>query len=544
MSATSAYLESLLDETGGFSRFQVLMFSSVSMSKIGPVWSMLVMTFAGAIPSWSCEDDVHNVTSYRHSNSINSTLNSAQDFGNASFQQCYTSVNSTSDTCMSFRFDEGMNTVVSEWGLICDKDWVSSTITTIQMTGLLISGITAGHIADGIGRKPTYFMALLILVTCNAIAGFSVSWKMFAAMRFLLGFGTGCYLTVFYTFMMEFTPSKHRPVVVAFPSWALWACAFGFLSMWLHDWRYIHFATAIITVPWVLFWWVTPESFRYLVSHNRIEEAKEVVRRMARINGRPVPNLKKLRMLADLDQAKDRKYTVKDILTSRRLLKYTVLLGVGWLSCGYGYYAISFGVQSLSGNLYYNMFLLSVVEVPAQMSTYYLANKLGRKPTALGFFMISSMSSVVVAVTQITDFEMKHQLMSGFALAAKLGVAAGWSALMLLTTENYPTVVRNIGFGLQCSISRVGGMVAPQAVYLNHHHPGALYFICGGLLFISAVCMIFIPETKGKAMQDVINGDTTKGSPSQLHSLLSSDSPSEDSSGNTTDNLQSNNLKI
>ncbi|XP_060065283.1 solute carrier family 22 member 21-like [Ylistrum balloti] len=506
------------------------------MSKVGPTWSMLVMTFAGAIPSWQCENGVNDYTSHNNL----STLNPAHSNGSASFQQCYPSGNSTSDGCTDFKFAGDMNTIVSEWSLICDKDWVASTITTIQMIGLLVSGLTAGHIADGIGRKPTYFMSLLMLVICNVIAGFSTSWKMFAVMRFLLGFGSGCYLTVFYNFMMEFIPSKHRPIVVAFPSWAVWACALGFLSSWLRDWSHIHFATAVMTAPWIFFWWVTPESFRYLVSHNKINEAKDVVRMMARINGRPVPDLQKLRMLADIDKAIDeRKYTVKDIFSSKTLRKYTFLLGVGWLSCGYGYYAISFGVQSLSGSLFYNMFLLTVVEVPAQMSTYYLSNKFGRKCTAFGFFTISSLSSIVVAVTQITDIELKHQLMNGFAMAAKMGVAAGWSALMLLTTENYPTVVRNIGFGLQCSVSRVGGMVAPLVVYLNHHFPGALYFICGGLLLISAVCTLFIPETKGRAMQDVIDENATRGSPCQLHSLLSSDSPSDESSGTVTENVPS-----
>ncbi|XP_069110508.1 organic cation transporter protein-like [Argopecten irradians] len=535
----SEYLEGLIDETGGFSRFQILMFASVSFSKVGPVWSMLVMAFGGAIPTWWCANDVsYDMTSYNYSSSHNSTWNSGYNNRNMSSQQCSTSIdNATSIACSNFQFDENMNTIVSEWSLVCDKDWVPSTITTIQMVGLLVSGLVAGHIADGIGRKPTYFASLLVLTFCNAIAGFSVSWRMFAAMRFLLGFGVGCYLTVFYTFMMEFTPSRHRAVVVAFPSWALWASILGFIAMWLRDWRHIHFATSIMTAPWLFFWWVTPESFRYLVSHNRIDEAQDIVRRMARINGRPVPNVKELRLLADIDRTTQKKYSVRDILSTKRLRNYTLLLGVGWLSCGYTFYAISFGVQSLSGNLYYNMFLVTVVEVPAQMSTYFLSNKLGRKPTALGFLTIASISSLVVAVAQITDLEIKHQLMNYFALAAKLCVAAAWSTLMLLTTENFPTVVRNIGFGLQCSVSRVGGMVAPQAVYLNHYFPGAMYFICAGLLFLSALCTGFVPETKDKVMRDVIEEGATRGRQMHLHSLLSSDSPSDDSSGNVTDHV-------
>ena len=42
---------------------------------------------------------------------------------------------------------------------------------------------------------------------------------------------------------------------------------------------------------------------------------------------------------------------------------------------GYGYYAISFGVDSLSGDLYLNMFLLSIVEIPAQVFSWFLNNK-------------------------------------------------------------------------------------------------------------------------------------------------------------------------
>ena len=44
------------------------------------------------------------------------------------------------------------------------------------------------------------------------------------------------------------------------------------------------------------------------------------------------------------------------------------------LACGYGYYAISFGVEQLSGSLYLNMFLLSIVEIPALLLTWYMNN--------------------------------------------------------------------------------------------------------------------------------------------------------------------------
>ena len=45
------------------------------------------------------------------------------------------------------------------------------------------------------------------------------------------------------------------------------------------------------------------------------------------------------------------------------------------ITCGYVYYAISFNVQKLSGNLYLNMFALQTVDIPGSLLTIYLNNK-------------------------------------------------------------------------------------------------------------------------------------------------------------------------
>lgn len=52
------------------------------------------------------------------------------------------------------------------------------------------------------------------------------------------------------------------------------------------------------------------------------------------------------------------------------------LLLIGRFSCGYAYYAISYSVDQLSGDLYLNMFLLSVIDIPALVSIWYLSNRL------------------------------------------------------------------------------------------------------------------------------------------------------------------------
>lgn len=55
------------------------------------------------------------------------------------------------------------------------------------------------------------------------------------------------------------------------------------------------------------------------------------------------------------------------------IYNYSVL-SLDRMACGYAYYAISFGVEQLSGSIYLNMFLLSIVEIPATLLTWWLNN--------------------------------------------------------------------------------------------------------------------------------------------------------------------------
>ena len=40
---------------------------------------------------------------------------------------------------------------------------------------------------------------------------------------------------------------------------------------------------------------IMPESFRWLVAHGRLDEAEKTIAYVARVNRKPVPNMKKIR---------------------------------------------------------------------------------------------------------------------------------------------------------------------------------------------------------------------------------------------------------
>lgn len=82
------------------------------------------------------------------------------------------------------------------------------------MAGLLVGNIACGQIADLVGRKRPYFLALLILAVFNLISAFSVSWAMFAAVRFILGVAVGFVFTIQYNLAAEFTQVRNISTVV------------------------------------------------------------------------------------------------------------------------------------------------------------------------------------------------------------------------------------------------------------------------------------------------------------------------------------------
>lgn len=66
-------------------------------------------------------------------------------------------------------------------------------------------------------------------------------------------------------------------------------CSFpqGYL---LRHWFTLSLATSVPFVLLFSYYWIIPESPRWLLSKNRIDEAEVIVQRMAKINGRTVPN--------------------------------------------------------------------------------------------------------------------------------------------------------------------------------------------------------------------------------------------------------------
>lgn len=57
----------------------------------------------------------------------------------------------------------------------------------------------------------------------------------------------------------------------------------------MRNWYSLSLATSVPFILLFSYWWIIPESPRWLLSKNRIDEAEVIVQNMARVNGKIVP---------------------------------------------------------------------------------------------------------------------------------------------------------------------------------------------------------------------------------------------------------------
>ena len=68
--------------------------------------------------------------------------------------------------------------------------------------------------------------------------------------------------------------------------------------------------------------------------------------------------------------------------------------------------------------------------------------------------------------------------------------------------ENYPTSIRDLGFGINTACDNFGGMTFPMITELLKEKQ--LYFVLALINFFEFFLMFFMPETNGKHLPETI----------------------------------------
>ena len=111
--------------------------------------------------------------------------------------------------------------VCLQWDLVCDRDFASDLITSIQMVGLAVGAFTFGQLAELIGRKYSYFLSYSFLILSGFGSAFASSWRVYAFCRALVGLGFGSIMVVNCVYPLEFVGQRWRTLCGTIGFWAV-----------------------------------------------------------------------------------------------------------------------------------------------------------------------------------------------------------------------------------------------------------------------------------------------------------------------------------
>ncbi|KAJ4726174.1 organic cation/carnitine transporter 4 [Melia azedarach] len=161
---------------------------------------------------------------------------------------------------------------------------------------------------------------------------------------------------------------------------------------------------------------------------------------------------------------------IKSPITRKRLF---LAAAINFL-CSVVYYGLSLNVVNLQTNLYLNVLLNAVAEMPAFTITALLLDKFGRKPLAIGTLWFSGFFCLLGCLVKSDGIWKVVRMIC--AVLGIFGMAGTYNLLFIYTTELFPTVVRNAALGCATQAAQMGAILAPFVVVLGGSLPFAGVF--------------------------------------------------------------------
>lgn len=159
-------------------------------------------------------------------------------------------------------------------------------ITSITSGGALVGAVIAGLTSDKYGRKLGIYLGCFLFTVGAIVQAVAFSLAQMTVGRFVIGIGVGSAAMIIPLYIGEMAPARSRGRLIVFDNLFVaggqlvsYAIGAGFTEV-THGWRYmvgIGAAPAIalaVMMPWC------PESPRQLISHGRIEDARNTISRI------------------------------------------------------------------------------------------------------------------------------------------------------------------------------------------------------------------------------------------------------------------------
>ncbi|GJQ67658.1 Orct [Trypoxylus dichotomus] len=492
---------------GDFGRYQRRIYLLLCLPAIICAFHKLANVFIQARPDFRCQlpDEFPNASFILEKTVINKSY--PFNYKQNKYSSCEMIRNETIVPCDKYIYDTSKyeSSTVIEWNLVCNRAYLSATSDSIFMVGVMLGSIGFGELSDRFGRKLIFFICLVIQVIFGLIAAIAPEYWTFTITRAIVGSTTSGVFLVAYVIAMEMVGPPKRPIAgtICQMFFSVGYMLTALFAYYIHNWRHLQIA---ITVPGLLFfcyWWFIPESARWLITKNRIDDAKKYIQIAAKENKVKISDeqLDTL-LLSDLKPVNkdEKRATILDIFRHPNLRQRSLIIFFDWFANSLTYYGLSWNTNNLGGNDYLNFVISGAVEIPAYIFLIFTLNKWGRKIILCGC-MVTAGAALLLTVAVPPEH---HWLVITLAMISKLAITASYGTIYIFSVEQFPTIIRNAGLGAGSTSARIGSVLAPIINIMSEFWTPLPLIVYGCLTFAGGCLSLLLPETLNKELPETI----------------------------------------
>lgn len=386
-------------------------------------------------------------------------------------------------------------TLVTKFDLVCDNDWQPSAAVSLFYAGSLIGTILFGWITDKYGRRLAFFSNLILCVTLPFASAFSPNYACYIFLRFLVGFTFPATFQTPFIIVMELTSPRYRTAfgMMLGMIWGLSMSALCGIAALLREWFSLLLCCSLPFTVLFTYWWIIPESPRWLVAQNRFDEAEEILQKIAKVNKECVPRkiLHKY-MTNGVDQNVENVHPMRLLRTSN-MRKKTLLITLIWMANSVVYTGLSYMSANLGISDYLAFAISGLVEAPSCLLAWYAMEKWGRRWTTFITMLIVGLCCIGNVLVP-EDHTLLNVLLPSIG---KFGITGTFSIVYVFGGELLPTVVRGNGLAVCAFVCGCGLIASPYVIYLVVHSRVLPLLIMGFFSILGGLAAIFLPETLG-----------------------------------------------
>ncbi|VDQ01112.1 unnamed protein product [Trichobilharzia regenti] len=424
------------------------------------------------------------------------------------------------------------STVVEEFNLICENNILSPLGTSLFLVGMLFGFILGGYVGDKFGRRRGAIGFSLLEILSAVGVSLAPNHHIYHLMRTIVGFSSTGKAIVLRVLPIELTVAKYRSY---FTSFIILGVVFAHravmsgLAYSVQDWRLLNTFCMLPCLTCFTFFYLLPESPRWLLSQCRDQDAVKVLRTGCRINHIFTKDKSKLSYFDTLLQStpKSDNYNKKkcvlrepvnfskrciNILKSMRnsfnntqLVKTLVICVLLFITHSLAFFGVLLYGKYINDNIYIVTLINASTAIPGPIiaSIAYRCFKYRRIPL-MSTYMISGLSLFIGGIYTVLWKPLTDTVLNICCNFALVTYSASMIMMLIYCAELFPSYMRTRGVGISSGLGRIGGIISTFVnytdFYLGHGTPVLIY---SGSAIFQVILLCCLRDTSGEDLPDV-----------------------------------------